>query len=155
MSDLISREEVLKHQYAFADESGIGLSFHDVVNVSTIEKIPSVNAIILEGVTNGDWVKSLLNPREDQIKIYGDSVEIEIQRTGINFSCDLEWWDAPCGTKSPHVNSTASKEDSILAKVKDEIEDTGAYEQEVTGKTEFLKGIEYCLSVIEKFSSGN
>ena len=155
MSDLISKEEVLKHQVALADENGIGLCFHDVVFVSNIEKIPPVNAIILEGATNGDWVKSLLNPREDQIKIYGDSVEIEIQSKGINFSCELEWWNAPCGTKAPHVNSTTSNQDSTLAKVKDEIEDTGAYEQEVAGKTEFLKGIEYCLSVIEKFSSGN
>lgn len=155
MSDLISKEEVLKHQVALADESGIMTYFHDVVFVSAIEKIPPVNAIILEGATNGDWVKSLLHPREDQIRISGNYVEIEIQRTGINFSCDLEWWNAPCNTKSPHVSSTASKQDSILAKVKDEIEDTGAYEQEVTGKTEFLKGIEYCLSVIEKFSAGN
>ena len=111
--------------------------------------------MILEGATNGDWVKALLNPREDQIRICGDWVEIEIQSKGINFSCELGWWNAQCDTKSPHVNSTASKQDSILAKVKDEIEDTGAYEQEVSGKTEFLKGIEYCLSVMEKFSAGN
>lgn len=35
-------------------------------------------------------------------------------------------------------------------KIKDEIENTGAYEQEVHGKTEFLKGITYCLSIIDK-----
>lgn len=154
MSDLISKEEVLKHRVALADETGIVICFHDVVFVSDIEKIPPVLTIPDEA-TNGDWVKSLLNPREDQIKIYGDYVEIEIQNKGINFSCELEWWNAPRNAKSLSINSTASKQDSILAKVKDEIEDTGAYEQEVSGKTEFLKGIEYCLSVIEKFSSGN
>lgn len=39
---------------------------------------------------------------------------------------------------------------SILEKIKAEIEDTGAYEQEVHGKTEFLKGITYCLNIIDK-----
>ena len=32
-----------------------------------------------------------------------------------------------------------------------EIMDTGAFEQEVHGKTEFLKGINYCLGVIDKY----
>lgn len=39
----------------------------------------------------------------------------------------------------------------ILDKIRAEIIDTGAYEQEVNGKTEFLKGINYCLSVIDKY----
>lgn len=39
----------------------------------------------------------------------------------------------------------------VLDKIKSEIMDTGAYEQEVNGKTEFLKGINYCLSVIDMF----
>lgn len=37
-----------------------------------------------------------------------------------------------------------------LEEMKDEIENTGAYEQEVHGKTEFLKGITYCLNIIDK-----
>lgn len=37
-----------------------------------------------------------------------------------------------------------------LEKIKEEIEDTGAYEQAVHGKTEFLKGITYCLNIIDK-----
>lgn len=40
-----------------------------------------------------------------------------------------------------------------LEKIKNEIEDTGAYEQEVNGKTEFLKGINYCLTVIDKYKA--
>ena len=40
-----------------------------------------------------------------------------------------------------------------LEKIKDEIEDTGAYEQEVNGKTEFLKGINYCLNIIDKYKA--
>ena len=31
--------------------------------------------------------------------------------------------------------------------------DTGAYEQEVNGNTEFLKGINYCLGVIDKYKT--
>ncbi len=40
-----------------------------------------------------------------------------------------------------------------LKKIRAEIEDTGAYEQEVNGKTEFLKGITYCLSIIDKYKA--
>ena len=42
---------------------------------------------------------------------------------------------------------------SILDKVIAEIMDTGAYEQEVNGKTEYLKGINYCLGVIDKYKT--
>ena len=41
----------------------------------------------------------------------------------------------------------------IIDKIKAEITDTGAYEQEVNGKTEFLKGINYCLSIIDKYKT--
>lgn len=37
-----------------------------------------------------------------------------------------------------------------LDKLREEIIDTGAYEQEVNGKTEFLRGIDYCLGVIDE-----
>ncbi len=39
----------------------------------------------------------------------------------------------------------------VLDKIRVEIMDAGAYEQEVNGKTEFLKGINYCLGVIDKY----
>ena len=42
----------------------------------------------------------------------------------------------------------------ILEKIRSEIIDTGAYEQEVNGKTEFLKGINYCLGDIDKYKEG-
>lgn len=47
----------------------------------------------------------------------------------------------------------ALDQESIFDKVKDEIMDTGAYEQEVNGETEFLKGINYCLEIIDKYKS--
>ena len=40
-----------------------------------------------------------------------------------------------------------------LEKLRAEIMDMGAYEQEVNGKTEFLKGINYCLGVIDKYEA--
>lgn len=43
----------------------------------------------------------------------------------------------------------------IIDKIRAEIEDTGAYEQEVNGKTEFLKGITYCLNIIDKYKEIN
>ena len=44
-------------------------------------------------MTNGEKIKAILKPRTDQIRIYGDWVEIEIQSLGINFSCELKWWN--------------------------------------------------------------
>jgi len=45
------------------------------------------------------------------------------------------------------------KHEPVLDKIREEIADTGAYEQEVHGKTEFLKGIDYCLSVIDRYAA--
>ena len=47
----------------------------------------------------------------------------------------------------------ALEQESIIEKLRDEIMDTGAYEQEVNGNTEFLKGINYCLGVIDKYNA--
>lgn len=44
-------------------------------------------------MTNGEKIKAILKPRTDQIRIYDDWVEIEIQSLGINFSCELKWWN--------------------------------------------------------------
>lgn len=49
-----------------------------------------------------------------------------------------------------HMAIKALKQESILDKIQAEIIDTGAYEQETMGHTEFLKGINYCLDVINK-----
>ena len=40
---------------------------------------------------------------------------------------------------------------TVLDKIRAEIEDTGAYEQETKGKTEFSSGLLYCLKVIDKY----
>ena len=45
-------------------------------------------------MTNGEKIKAILKPRTDQIRIYSDWVEIEIQSLSINFSCELSWWNA-------------------------------------------------------------
>ena len=50
-------------------------------------------------------------------------------------------------------NSDTTHDIEILDRIRAEIMDTGAYEQEVHGKTEFLVGINYCLSVIDKYYS--
>ena len=47
----------------------------------------------------------------------------------------------------------ALDQESIFDKIIDEIMDTGAYEQEVNGETEFLKGINYCLEIIDKYKA--
>lgn len=48
---------------------------------------------------------------------------------------------------------TALEQKSILDKIRAEIMDTGAYEQEVHGKTEFLEGINYCLDILDKYKT--
>lgn len=48
---------------------------------------------------------------------------------------------------------TSKPKTDVLDKIRAEIIDTGAYEQEVNGKTEFLKGINYCLGVIDKYKA--
>ena len=61
--------------------------------------------------------------------------------------------------KSTRVNTAldmaikALEQESIFDKIRDEIMDTGAYEQEVNGNTEFLKGINYCLDIIDKYEA--
>ena len=47
----------------------------------------------------------------------------------------------------------ALEQESLLDNVIAEIMDTGAYEQEVNGETEFLKGINYCLEIIDKYKA--
>ena len=47
----------------------------------------------------------------------------------------------------------ALEQEPIIDKIRAEIMDTGAYEQEVNGNTEFLKGINYCLGVIDKYKA--
>jgi hypothetical protein len=46
-----------------------------------------------EKMTNGEKIIAILKPRKDQIRIYDNWVEIEIQKLGINFSCELDWWN--------------------------------------------------------------
>ena len=51
-------------------------------------------------MTNGEKIIAILKPRKDQIRIYSNWVEIEIQKLGINFSCDLDWWNIKCNEPS-------------------------------------------------------
>lgn len=75
-------------------------------------------------------------------------------------------WDVNnyvCGITGDTANYIGSRRDfcplkevsneAILNKIRAEIEDTRAYEKEVHGKTEFLKGIDYCLGVIDKYKA--
>ncbi len=51
------------------------------------------------------------------------------------------------------LNRLLEMQESILDKIRAEIMDTGAYEQEVNGRTGFLEGINYCLNVIDKYKA--
>lgn len=51
-------------------------------------------------MTNGEKIIAILKPRKDQIRIYDNWVEIEIQKLGINFSCELDWWNTECNEPS-------------------------------------------------------
>lgn len=57
-----------------------------------------------------------------------------------------------CQSRESHRMAVkALKQGAALDKIRAEIIDTGAFEQEIHGKTEFLKGIDYCLDVINKY----
>lgn len=47
----------------------------------------------------------------------------------------------------------SKRNEDIFDKIITEIEDTGAYEQEINGNTEYLKGITYCLNIINKYKA--
>lgn len=68
-------------------------------------------------MTNGEKIKAILKPRTDEIRIYGDWVEIEIQRLGINFSCGLDWWNSEYKeptTKNDLVIDCISRADLVI-----------------------------------------
>jgi hypothetical protein len=71
-------------------------------------------------MTNGERLKVVLKPRLDEIKIYGDWVEIEIQRLGINFSCTLEWWNAeykePSSSEKLNKSETPTSSDDCISR---------------------------------------
>ena len=74
LNDLISKEEVLKHQVGIANENGIGISFYDVVFVSEIEKMPTVNAIVIpEGQMNPERAMEILNNVVNFVSIGNDT----------------------------------------------------------------------------------
>ncbi len=43
----------------------------------------------------------------------------------------------------------------VLDEIRTKIADAGAHEQEIHGETEFLKGINYCLNVLDKYRKEN
>lgn len=55
-------------------------------------------------MTNGEKIIAILKPRKDQIRIYDNWVEIEIQKLGINFSCELDWWNTECNEPTTKNN---------------------------------------------------
>jgi uncharacterized protein with ATP-grasp and redox domains len=59
------------------------------------------------------------------------------------------------GDAEPYKISKAYSDNAndILNKIRFEIMDTGAFEKEVNGKTEFLDGLTYCLGVIDKYEA--
>ena len=77
----------------------------------------------------GDWIGHISGAIEDERELDGNEM-----RDLVEFLTTLN--------KEP-----------ILDKIRAEIMDTVAYEQEVNGDTEFLKGINYCLDVIDKYKA--
>ena len=80
-------------------------------------------------------------------KSYEEAIKLVKEVAGMS----LDWDDAHY--EALQVAIKALEQESIIDKLRDEIMDTGAYEQEVNGNTEFLKGINYCLGVIDKYKA--
>ena len=95
-------------------------------------------------MTNGKKIKEVFSNLEISPDPYSPSVDIYIGGIML-MRVDRNWWNAEY--KEP---TTKNK---VLDKIRAEIQDTGAYEQEVNGKTEFLNGITYCLNIIDKYKA--
>ena len=91
-----------------------------------------------------EWGIEELEPCDDTIsrQAVDDAIYDYSRACDVDYAQIMEYID-----KLPSVTP---KTDAI-DKIRDEIMDTGAYEQEVNGNTEFLKSINYCLSVIDKY----
>jgi signal transduction histidine kinase len=74
-----------------------------------------------EKMTNGEKIIAILKPRKDQIRIYDNWVEIEIQKLGINFSCELDWWNIECNEPSNKSIIYKAKESKEIQKDLDEL----------------------------------
>jgi len=89
--------------------------------------------------------------REEAIAI------IENEKECVNRDCNRDCYNCELVKTDTEILTAldmaikALEQSPILDKVIAEIMDTGAYEQEVKGNTEFLKGINYCLGVIDKY----
>jgi len=91
--------------------------------------------------------------REEAIESLRYQIELyEWQAENINATAHPGLCDEYQNTiKSLKAAVKALEQEDILGKIRAEIENTGAYEQEISGKTEYLKGINYCLGVIDKY----
>ena len=74
-------------------------------------------------------------------------------RSNIYVYMPKEWLIPMNNALDAAIKALEQEQESMLDKIIDKIMDTGAYEQEVNGKTEFLKGINYCLGVIDKYKA--
>lgn len=90
--------------------------------------------------------------RVEEIREKGYMIENLKYKTIIADGTPLE--DIKVEIQNTILEQTYEKgQNDVLDKIRTEIEDTGAYEQEVHGKTEFLKGITYCLNIIDKYKA--
>lgn len=69
----------------------------------------------------------------------------------IKLKIDYQLYKNNNGLQMADDDEVALRLFKAIKDIKSEIVDTGAYEQEVRGKTEFLKGINYCIDVIDKY----
>lgn len=60
-----------------------------------------------------------------------------------------------CERLKKEVIASAKLHKMMLDNIEQEIEQIGAIEQETNGKTDYLKGINTCLTVIDKYREGD
>lgn len=80
-----------------------------------------------------------------------DGDALNIDRVIVNMP-NTKWCKVlySCDLIDEYEDRLKAEKVAMLKELKKEIEDTGAYEQETQGKTEFLKGINYSLDVIQQ-----
>ena len=135
------RNIVRSFQATIADAIKNGVQLQEGVRLKDVNKIEALLGLDKADNTIAKALKNIIESvptvievdectcKESKVMTFEDKAEIVISQ----------------------LREDRDKLQNIINQIKTEIEDTGAYEQEVHGKTEFLRGINYCLSILDKY----
>ena len=125
------------------------------------EAVERIKMILEEATANEDAVSYVTSDDTDALDMAIKAIERQkpmekfenVKDHILKLASDYKCWDNRLTDDEALELCHILEQEPILDKIRMEIIDTGAYEQEVHGKTEFLEGINYCLSIIDKYKA--